>query len=80
MPPDRTRVPESAIKNKNNSLPTEQKEGTQAQHPKGSVGKGEREVVIVWLSGVTPGCPQEGEGGSGATLTMDKQEQRGLGV
>lgn len=42
------RVP---LKNKNSSLPTEQGEGAQAQDPKGSVGKGEREVVIVWLRG-----------------------------
>lgn len=59
------RVP---LKNKNSSLPTEQGEGAQAQDPKGSVGKGEREVVIVWLKGVTSGCPQEGEGGPGATV------------
>lgn len=74
MPADRTHVPESAIKNKNNFL-TEQEEGAQAQHPEGHVVEGEREVVIVWFREVTPGCPQEGGGG---LVAVNKQEQKGL--
>lgn len=53
---DRTHVPESAIKNKNNFL-TEQEEG--AQHPEGHGVEGEREAVIVWFRKVTPGCLQK---------------------
>lgn len=76
MPADRTHVPKSAIKNKNNFL-TEQEEGAQAQHPEGHVVEveGEREVVIVWFREVTHGCPQEGGGG---LVAVNKQEQKGL--
>lgn len=74
MPADRTHVPESAIKNKNN-FPTEQEEGAQAQYPEGTVREGQREVATVCLREVTPGYPPEGEGGS---VAVNKQEQKGL--
>lgn len=72
--------PRVPLKIKNNSFLTEQEEDAQVHTQRDGGGVGWGVAVIVWLSGVAPGCPQEGEGGLGQRWTMAKQEQRGLEV